>query len=331
MQQLSRVPWLWLGADALIAAIDYFSGPSVSMTLFYLVPTVGAGWFAGRRAAIVVGASAGVMSFVADYTFQSTTPSPAVLWNACTRIVVLVIAAFVVDRLREDRTRLRLLDAERSRSIQMLEKSLLPPARQMLDVLDHWDGTTGGLIAVLRPSADEIAFLASDFATIVRVQEGQLPMRATSVDLTGLMGELLAEPGRPRGVGWIRPARTVWVTADPDRLRQALATLLSLASDSNQFMSVSVNAAEAHARVVISDELGGSDRPIASHDLPHELGLRYELGLLLIAAQGGTIEVSRRPLSKTLRIVVTLAATRDGVAGGGAPGREAATRSVKIT
>jgi hypothetical protein len=53
----------WAQLAVLIGYLDYVTGPFVSMTLFYLAPVVGAAWFAGRGAGVLVALVAGLASF----------------------------------------------------------------------------------------------------------------------------------------------------------------------------------------------------------------------------------------------------------------------------
>src|SRR5438105_15418356 len=89
----------------LIGYLDFVTGPTISLTLLYLLPVVGAGWTLGQRRAVLIALFAGTVSLV-DVLTGSTTTTAALLWNAASRALILTIAALAVERIRHDRDRL---------------------------------------------------------------------------------------------------------------------------------------------------------------------------------------------------------------------------------
>lgn len=86
-----------------IGYVDYLSGPEIGFSLFYLAPVVGAAWYAGRRASVIVALTAAICWFTADYLIRvSLTLS---LWNGLTRLIIYTAQGLLVATLREDRRR----------------------------------------------------------------------------------------------------------------------------------------------------------------------------------------------------------------------------------
>src|SRR5207302_121471 len=157
----------WMLLAVLVGILDYATGPFISLTLFYLVPVAGAAWFAGQRAGFLVAVTAAAAAVTSDMLVQTPVTGGTFLWNSLSRLVLLSIAAAVVSRLRAERDRLERLDSQRSHSLALLDRGLAEPARQILELVEHWNGGINELRTMLRPRAETIAFLARDFAEVV--------------------------------------------------------------------------------------------------------------------------------------------------------------------
>ena len=99
---------------------------------------------------------AGIGSLVSDLLLPGARAGTTLYWNTLSRTLVLIIAAVVVNRVRDDRRLVQSMDAQKSRSLQLLDRGLTGPAREMLELLDHWDGGLDQLRAMLRPRAETI-------------------------------------------------------------------------------------------------------------------------------------------------------------------------------
>jgi signal transduction histidine kinase len=103
------------------------------------------------------------------------------------------------------------------------------------------------------------------------------------------MSEALASVRDASGVGITHERRSTEALADPAQLRQALRHLLRLAIARMPFGgAMAVRTGTAGGRVVIEiADSGASAGP--------EAGLALPLAQRLLAAQGGTLELSRTP------------------------------------
>jgi hypothetical protein len=299
MRRATERNWLLLGyviAVLLIGFLDYLTGPTISLTLLYLLPVGGAGWMLGQGRALLVALLAGAASLI-DVTFGTTTL--LFIWNALSRTLILTIAAFAVDRIRRDREHLLTQDEQRARSLELLERGLADPARRLVELSEHWDGSVDELKRLVRRRADEMMFLARDFSAMVRLQNGELALRPMTFDFIELLDELRREQGE-RHILMTAPATSLSVRGDRARIRQSLAALISerAAGDDLQFL---VDRRGSDAQLVISS---ASYRPTA--DNADELGLSVELARLLFSVQGGSVELARNPLTRSMRVTARL-------------------------
>ena len=87
--------------------LDLITGPWLSFALLYVAPVLAASWWLGRKSGIFAGVWAACAWFVADAWDHRGEPTSVLMWNAGSRLVMLVVMAALVDRIREDRRRLK--------------------------------------------------------------------------------------------------------------------------------------------------------------------------------------------------------------------------------
>lgn len=106
-KRLTRLQiWGWcllaLAAVAAVGWLDCHIRRELSLAIFYLLPILPAGWFLGRRPALIVSAASAAVWILAD---ALTSPFPFQfafsLWNGLARLVFFLVSAFLVVRLRQ--------------------------------------------------------------------------------------------------------------------------------------------------------------------------------------------------------------------------------------
>ncbi|MDQ2953006.1 MAG: hypothetical protein M3R54_12180, partial [Chloroflexota bacterium] len=227
------------------------------------------------------------------------------VWNAVSRTVVLAVAAIAVDRIRRDRERLLVQDVQRARSLELLDRGLTDPARHLVELAEHWDGSTDELKKLVRRRADEIAFLARDFSTMIRLQSGELPLRPTTFDFAELIDEIREEAQTAdRRILLTGPAGPLPVVGDRARIRQSLDALVSERAAGDE-LSFVLDRKGSNAELLITS---GEYRP-AQDSAPGSkdgLGISAELAQLVFSAQGGSVMLARNPLTRSLRVTARL-------------------------
>jgi diguanylate cyclase (GGDEF)-like protein len=102
-------PALLTGCVILIGGIDYFTGPEIGFSLFYLVPITWGAWHGDRRVALLLAVIASFFWFSADAAWHGI--NFVTTWNGFTRFGIYLAIALLTSRLREDEARLRQLNA----------------------------------------------------------------------------------------------------------------------------------------------------------------------------------------------------------------------------
>ncbi len=114
--QPGRQKGLWFAALLVpvlfIGLIDWLTGPRITMTLFYALPMMLAGWFLGSWAALGISAAASLGIYMGDLSQQVGELSFAQLWNTTVRLILLVAIGQFTARVRRDRDILRRLLAK---------------------------------------------------------------------------------------------------------------------------------------------------------------------------------------------------------------------------
>jgi len=123
----SRRVWLLAASIALLAVFgaDYATGSEVSVSLLYLVPVAAAGWFVGRRAAMVLSAGA-TASWVAAYLLvRHFLFDPRLLfWNATVEAGVYLTVALTLSALRLEMDKQRATSLELREAYEQLDQEL---------------------------------------------------------------------------------------------------------------------------------------------------------------------------------------------------------------
>jgi hypothetical protein len=173
-----------------------------------------------------------------------------------------------------------------------------------VDLAENWDGSVEALKKMVHLRADEIAFLARDFSSMVRLQSGELPLRPTTFDFVELIDELRQEQQTAeRRILMTNPSNALAVRGDRARIRQSLASLISERAAGAE-LSFLVDKRGESAELVITS---GDYRPtVAAEGEKDELGMSVELAQLLFEAQGGSVRIARNPLTRSLRVTARL-------------------------
>lgn len=106
----------WFFATALAGSVivgltyaDYVTGPQLGLAVFYLVPVVAAGWWSGKRTAVISAVLASIGWVIADVPYRTGSPWISV-WNGAMRLGIFTAVGLLTSILRDDRERLRALN-----------------------------------------------------------------------------------------------------------------------------------------------------------------------------------------------------------------------------
>jgi diguanylate cyclase (GGDEF)-like protein len=113
---------LAVAALASVGLLDYVTGPWLSFALFYVLPVLAAAWWLGRGPALLAGLTAGIAWFEAEAWGHRGEPTRSLMWNSMSRLVMLVAMAAMVVRIRDDRRRLKEMNARLSELLHGAEK-----------------------------------------------------------------------------------------------------------------------------------------------------------------------------------------------------------------
>ncbi|MEP6694138.1 MAG: DUF1232 domain-containing protein [Chloroflexota bacterium] len=280
----------WLGAPvallliALIGVVDLITPPEVDFEFFYLAVVVGAAWWIGRSTALVAAVGAIVAELVADDLLRAA-PQSSVVFNATLRLVVYAAAAFLASRLYEERARHIARDAERETFLGVLEREFPRPiaalrSRTAALRVGLLPGDKAALAnqQAIEHHAQDIEFLATDLLAVGDLQRSHLRLRSERVDLRELVREAVAESIRRDQLHLSTGDAPVLVRADPDRLRHAVASVISRAIEAAPYESVEILVRDSADHGVVEIRTRAT---ISENDL--------DLARLLMQAQSGKL------------------------------------------
>ncbi len=238
LQYLQKQSRTWLQAlgfslIALLAVIDYLTGPQLSFSIFYLLPISMLGWFVDRRTGILASIVGGVCWLVADLLGGQTYQHLAVpYWNAGVRLGFFLIVTFALSTIREAQDR----EAELQ---QFIVHDLRAPLSNMMTGLqllqemaaESQDEDYARLVGMSQVSANRMLVLINGLLDLARLERGQLPLQPRTVDVEEVLRHSIQDVGL-----WARQKDLALVVdnhagqeaawADPDVAGRVLANLL---------------------------------------------------------------------------------------------------------
>jgi K+-sensing histidine kinase KdpD len=297
----------WLFVVALVTAIDLSTGPDYGFGFFYLVAVVPAAWLLGRWPGYAVALASGFAWFFADVIEHRTGAVGSILWNASSRLLLFLLAAWLVDVIRRERLRLGLLDRERSHFMRVLEYELAGPGQELsrgLRALQEAGGATASQLQPLVERAQDLEFLSRDFVSLGQLQSGELWLHHRRVDVQALIEDLRA---RSSDDGTRIPitlsSGTFIVEGDDARLRQAIGSLLKEArATKTADVSIDLRRDGGNAKLTITGGVGPF-LPVPPEDRG---GVGIELARVIIEGHSGRLDYRRAAASKAVRFVVEL-------------------------
>jgi len=300
---------IWLLVVLLVAAIDVSSGPAYDFGFFYLVAVVPAAWLLGRGPGIALALAAGFGWFFADIVEGRTEVIGAIAWNAASRMLLFLTAAWLVDLVRRDRERLRTLDRDRSHFLRVLEHELGGPGHELaarLHALRDAGGATATELQPLIERAEDLEFLSREFVALGQLQSGELWLQHRPVDIAALVEDLRARPAGPGPrIPITLSSGSFIVEGDEARLRQAISGLLIEAGSATAGSEVSIDLrrSSGNAQLTISGGIGPFTGSPAG-DAQGSVGI--ELARTIIEAHRGRLASHHESASRSVRFVVEL-------------------------
>lgn len=297
----------WLLLVVAIFILDLATGPDYGFGFFYLLAVVPAAWLLGRGPGLIVAFASGVSWFLADAAESRLGSIWPTVWNASSRLLVFLLAAWLLDLVHRERDRLRKLDRERSHFMRVLEHELAGPGHELADGLRALQQTGGATAAQLQPlveRAQDLEFLSRDFVSLGQLQSGELWLQHRSVDVRAVVEDLRARAaGGPR-MPITLPTGSLGIEGDEDRLRQAIASLLNAARDSAgaQEVTIDLRREGGNAKLTISAGAG----PFMALAADDRSGVGVELARMIVEGHRGRLESRREAVSKAVRFVVRL-------------------------
>jgi len=117
-QTKTTVTLLAVGLAVLVGGLDYWTGPQLSFTLFYLLPVAVSAWFVGPRAGASLAIFCAIlMTLVAALCPLVTLPLDVAIWDAAIRCGIFLVLALVLDKLKTAYATLEQQVAERTASL----------------------------------------------------------------------------------------------------------------------------------------------------------------------------------------------------------------------
>ncbi len=175
----------------IVAAVDFATGPEVSLSIFYLIPSALAAWFAGRKGGIVVGIISSMIWLSVELNFGRQYHHKLVPYcNGLLQLVMALLSAILTARVRErEQEVFQEMTARKRAEMELHVERVLADAiekEQQRLGRDLHDGLGQHLVST--------GFVASMLKT--KLQEKELPEAKDADDLTALIADAIGQTRR---------------------------------------------------------------------------------------------------------------------------------------
>jgi len=226
---------------------------------------------------------------------------------------------------------LREADRRKSEFLATLSHELrnpLAPIRFALKMIEPGNGRDANALRIMQRQVQQLVRLVDDLLDATRLSSNKVQVRKTRMDLVPVVQQAI-EAARPdieaacHAIDVALPAEPVWLDADPDRVAQVVANLLTNATrytPAGGRIAVAVSASDGEAVLSVSDTGVGLDREDLERvfDMftqvggPGSGGLGIGLALVrgIVELHGGHVEARSegRGRGSEFRVVLPLAA-----------------------
>ena len=337
------VALLGLAFIAVVGVLDYLTGPSLSLSLLYLMPIGLVTWNLGRRwgaVAVVLATIVGIVADVlSDASLGPTNPIP--YWNALVRFAVFLAFAMLLDTLRsiidaqwaaveletEVSTGLRELNDVKNTLLHAVSHDLKSPLAGILGAIQTirrdrelrlTDVERESLYQVIEQSGGKMNRLIDDLLDLDRIDKGKVHPRRRPTDIAELTRRIVRESTALDAHPVRIDADPVLVDVDPTKVERVIDNLLVNAArhtPAGTLVYVRVRAQDDGVTLIVEDE--GPGIPDELKDVLFEpfrqgessSGRGVGIGLSLVQRfaelHGGSAHVEDRP-GGGARFVVTL-------------------------
>ncbi|HEY6568227.1 MAG TPA: ATP-binding protein [Actinomycetota bacterium] len=245
------VATLGLAFILVVSVLDYLTGPSLSLSLLYLMPIGLVTWNMGRRwgaVSVVVATIAGMVLEVLSSP-QLGTLDPVPYWNAIVRFAVFLAFAMLLDTLRSTiDSQWQRVEAESERSSDLREMNDVKDT--LLHAVSHdLKGPLAGILGAMQTirrdadihlTADEreslyqvieqsgfkMNRLIDDLLDLDRIDRGKLHPRRQPTDVGAIAAAVVAESTALEGHPVRIEADRVLVDVDPGKVERVIDNLL---------------------------------------------------------------------------------------------------------
>jgi signal transduction histidine kinase len=242
---------LGLAFIGVVCVLDYLTGPSLSLSLLYLMPIGLVTWNLGRRwgaASVVIATFVGIVADVLSSP-QTGSLDPVPYWNAIVRFAVFLAFAMLLDTLRsiidaqwerveresERSSGLRELNEVKDTLLHAVSHDLKGPLAGILGAMQTirrdadlhlTDDERESLYQVIEQSGFKMNRLIDDLLDLDRIDQGKLHPKRQPTDVGALAQSVVAENTALESHPVRITADHVLVNLDPGKVERVIDNLL---------------------------------------------------------------------------------------------------------
>lgn len=309
-----------------LGLVDYVTGPEISFSIFYLIPTASLAWVSGLTAGVIASIAAASTYLVADLLGPEVYSHPSIpYWNALVRLGFFLIVAVSLSSLRSAQDK-------RQELRQFVVHDLRSPLSNVMTGLDilredsdsRLNEQQKGFVDMCMVSCTRMLTLINSLLDLPRLERGRMPLKREPVAADQLVVVALAQVrlwAQQKDVHMdVETPSDHVVEADAEITVRVLVNILSNAvkhaPDGSMITIRSTRHDNNHVAFSVRDEGVGVAKEWAKkvfepyvqtepEDAAHGSGLGLAFSRRAVRAQGGEIWIESAP-AKGATVTFTL-------------------------
>jgi signal transduction histidine kinase len=299
-----------VGVVVALAAVDDWTGPYLSLEIFYLIPVAAVTVLVGKRSGRALAVVCTIAALVSNTALQSRTTNDRVTAvNAVLMLVTLLLVAELIDRLRAQVLLARRAEQQSREFLAFAAHQLRTPVTGIgatvdaLSLVPDASPERDQLLVRLRSETTRAGRLVNSLLRVARLDQHEaLPWR--TADVGDIVRSEVDRAIRLRSqVAWtvkVDESVDLAVLCSPNALAEAVANLLDNAGRhalSNVTVTVGSSAEDSGVEIVVSDDGAGiaaEDADVVferfvSLDQSGGSGLGLPIARGIVEAHGGSV------------------------------------------
>ncbi|HEY3376923.1 MAG TPA: HAMP domain-containing sensor histidine kinase [Armatimonadota bacterium] len=179
----------------LVGLLDYWTGPELAFTIFYLFPVALVAWFKGIKAGFIVSVASALSWFIADMYANANYSAPFIpYWNALVGLSFFLIVTYTLVALRRMQDRQEQMTRFIVHDLRSPMTNVITGMQTLKSIAgDQLDDTGRELVDMAVTSGGRVLTMINSLLDVARLSSGRIPLHRQEVAPSALAEGAVAQ------------------------------------------------------------------------------------------------------------------------------------------